>query len=73
MNLNNYYTTQINRSKLSGLKLSDVITIKRLLTQKIAKEIQGIRTAPSDFVELDMVDPAVISEIMKRIKTELNK
>lgn len=70
-NLNNYYTTQINRSKLSGLKLSDVIGIKNLLVQKISKEMQGLRTASADYADLDKVDPKVVSEIMKRIKAEL--
>ena len=70
-NLNNYYTTQINRTKLSGLKLSDIITIKTLLRNKILKEIQGIRTASSDYAELDKVNPGDIADIMKKIRQEL--
>jgi len=69
--LNNYYTTQINRTKLSGLKLSDIITIKTLLRNKILKEIQGIRTASSDYAELDKVNPGDIADIMKKIRQEL--
>jgi len=71
-NLNNYYTTQIKRSKLGGLKLSEVITLKQLLRQKIAKEIQGIRTASSDYADLDKINPADIADAMKNINLELN-
>ena len=72
-NLNNYYTTQINRTKLSGLKLSDIITIKTLLRNKILKEIQGLRTASSDYAELDNVNPQDIQIIMKEIKVQLGQ
>lgn len=70
-NLNNYYTTQIKRTKLSGLKLSDVITIKELLRAKIQKEIQGLRTASADYADLDRVNPEDVSLIMKKINHEL--
>jgi hypothetical protein len=71
-NLNNYYTTQINRSHLSGLKLSEVITIKKLLVEKISKEIQGIRTASADYAELDKLNPKEVQDIMMKINHELN-
>lgn len=71
--LNNYYTTQIKRDQLSSLKLSDVITIKNLLRTKILKEMQGLRTSPSDFAELENVDPADIQIIMKDIKLQLGQ
>jgi len=70
-NLNNYYTTQIKRSKLGGLKLSEVITLKQLLRQKIAKEIQGIRTASADYADLDKINPTDIADAMKNIHLEL--
>ena len=72
-NLNNYYTTQIKRTKLSGLKLSDVITVKKLLMDKIQKEIQGFRTASADYADLDKVSKNDVENIMKKIKVELNK
>ena len=71
--MNNYYTTQIKRSKLSGLKLSEVITLKQLLRNKIQKEIQGIRTASDDYSELDKINAGDIADVMKNIKQELNK
>jgi len=72
-NLNNYYTTKIRRDQLSALKLSDVITIKNVLRNKIHKEIQGFRTAPSQYNELDNVNPSDIAIIMKNIKLALGQ
>ena len=72
-NLNNYYTTKIKRDQLSSLKLSDVITVKNLLRNKILKEIQGLRTASSDYAELNNVNPQDIQIIMKEIKVQLGQ
>ena len=44
-NLNNYYTTKIRRDQISALKLSDVITIKNALRNKIHKEIKELLLA----------------------------
>merc|ERR1712151_536619 len=67
-NLNNYYTTQIKRTKLSGLKLSEVISVKKLLMDKILKEIQGFRTASADYAELDKVSRRDVEKIIRDIK-----
>ena len=72
-NLNNYYTTQIKRTALSGLKLSEVITVKELLREKIQKEIQGFRTSSADYSSLDKINTRDIELIMKNIKNQLNK
>lgn len=72
-NLNNYYTTKIRRDHLSALKLSDVITIKNSLRNKIHKEIQGFRTSPSQYPELDHVNPSDLEIIMKNIKLGLGQ
>lgn len=72
-NLNNYYTTKIKRDQLSALKLSDVITIKNSLRNKIHKEIQGFRTSPSQYPELDHVNPSDLEIIMKNIKLGLGQ
>jgi len=71
-NLNNYYSTQFKTTQLSGLRLSEVIGIKELLRNKILKEIQGFRTAPSDYSELDKVNKNDVEDIMRRIKHEMN-
>lgn len=70
-NLNNYYTTQIKRTKLSGLKLSDVITLKDLLRKKIHREIQGFRTASADYSALDKINPGDVKDIMNKIRQEI--
>lgn len=72
-NLNNYYTTKIKRDQLSALKLSDVITIKNALRTKIYKEIQGFRTSPAQYTELEKINPSDIEIIMKNIKLGLEK
>lgn len=72
-NLNNYYTTKIRRDHLSEMKLSDVITIKNILRNKLHNEIQGFRSNPSQYSELDMVNPSDIEIIMKNIKLELKQ
>lgn len=71
--MNNYYTTKIKRDQLSALKLSEVITVKNLLRQKILKELQGIRTASADYAELDNVNPLDIQIIMKDIRVQLGQ
>lgn len=71
-NLNNYYTTKIKRDQLSEMKLADVITIRNTLRDKIHKEIQGFRTAPSQYELLDKVNPHDIEIIMKNIKLQLD-
>lgn len=70
-NLNNYYTTKIKRDQLSEMKLADVIGIRNTLRDKIHKEIQGLRTAPSQYEELNKVNPSDIEIIMKNIKLQL--
>lgn len=71
--MNNYYSTQIRRNQLSNLKLSDVITIKNVLINKIQREMQGLRTAPVDYPELENVNPQDIQIIMKDIKLQLGQ
>ncbi len=70
-NLNNYYQTKLKTSELSKLKLSDTIIIKNKLKEKILKEIQGIRTSPNQYQELDKVNQIDIQIIMKDIKLSL--
>lgn len=72
-NLNNYYTTKIRKNQLSEMKLSDVITIKNVLREKLHKEIQGFRSHPNQYEELNRVNPQDIEIIMKNIKLHLEK
>lgn len=67
-NLNNYYSTKINRDQLSRMKLSDIITFKNILREKLQKEIQGFRTYPGQYQELEKINPGDIEIIVKNIK-----
>lgn len=65
--------TKIRKDKLSTMKLSDVITLKNILRNKIIQEIKGFRTAPSQYSELENVNPSDIAIIMKNIKLGLGQ
>lgn len=72
-NLNNYYSTKIKRDQLSELKLSDVITYKNILREKLHKEIQGFRTSPSQYQELEKINANDIEIIMKNVQLGLGQ
>ena len=55
------------------MKLSDVITVKNLLRNKILREMQGLRTSPADYPELENVNPLDIQIIMKEIKIQMGQ
>jgi hypothetical protein len=55
------------------LRLSDVITVKNILRNKILKEMQGLRTASADYPELENVNPQDIQIIMKEIKVQMGQ
>ena len=55
------------------MKLSDIITIKNVLRNKLHNEIQGFRTAPSHYSELESVNPKDIEHIMNDIKKGLGQ
>jgi len=57
---------------MSKLKLSDVITIKKKLIKKLTKEVQGYRTASSNYAELTKVSANDIKRIIRKIKKELS-
>lgn len=65
------YEAKVKKSQMSRLKLSDVITIKKKLITKLEKEIQGFRTASSDYSELRKVNPHDIKRIIRSVKKEL--
>ena len=69
----NNYEKMLTKDKLSNLKLSDNITIKNLLRDKLHREIQGFRTSKQEFKELDIVDPESISNIILRIKNIIDR
>ena len=65
------YQAKLKKAQMSKLKLSDVITIKKKLIKKLTKEVQGFRTAPSDYSDLTKVDANDIKKIIRKIKKDL--
>ncbi len=65
------FNQKMLKDKNSNLKLADVITLRKILSDKIHREIQGFRTSPSEYKELDQVNPQDIKKIIKEIKMKL--
>lgn len=55
------------------MKLSDQITLKELLRDKIHREIQGLRVSPSEFQELEQANQDDLERISKEIVTTLGQ
>jgi hypothetical protein len=72
-NLMASYEVKMRKDQLSKLKLSDEITIKNLLRDKLQREMQGFRTSPQEYKELDIVNPADLTNIITGIKTKLGQ
>jgi hypothetical protein len=70
--MGNYYQ-KVKENKLSELKLADSITIKKLLADKIQREIQGFRTNPSEYRELEIVNPSDVTQVIHEIKLKLGQ
>ncbi len=68
-----HYETKMRKDQLSKLKLADEVTIKNLLRDKLQREMQGFRTSPSEFKELEAVNPADITNIIQNIKLKLGQ
>lgn len=67
------YELKLKKSQMSKLKLSDVITIKKKLINKLLKEVQGFRTASANFKELQKVDAGDIKRIIRKVKKALKQ
>ena len=65
------YEGKMRKEQLSKLKLADEVTIKNLLRDKLQRELQGFRTSPSEFKELEVINPADITNIIRDIKLKL--
>lgn len=72
-NLIAHYETKMKTDQLSQLKLADEVTIKNLLKDKLHRELQGFRTSPSEFKDLEKVNPADISHIIDQIKLKVGQ
>jgi len=67
------YEAKMNKDLLSKLKLSDEITIKNILRDKMHREIQGFRTGKNEYKELEMVNPDDVLNVIKEIKLKLGQ
>lgn len=66
------YETKLRKEALSKMKLSDEITLKELLRDKLHREMQGFRTSPGEYKDLDLVNPADIAKIISDVKVAIN-
>lgn len=55
------------------LKLADEITVKDLIKEKIHREIQGLRSSPTQFQELEIVNKDDISRVTKEVLNKLGQ
>ncbi len=55
------------------LRLADEITVKDLIKEKIHREIQGLRSSPTQFQELEMVNKDDISRVTKEVLNKLGQ
>lgn len=55
------------------LKLADEITVKDLIKEKIHREIQGLRSSPTKFQELEIVNKDDISRVTKEVLNKLGQ
>jgi hypothetical protein len=65
------YDAEIDKRKDSKFKISDEATLKKLLEEKLYKEIQGFRTSSSEYEELNKVLPDDINNVIVQIKQKL--
>jgi len=65
------YENEINKQKDAKFKIADEVTLKNMLKEKLYKEIQGFRTSPSQYEELNKVKPEDINNVISQIKNKL--
>jgi hypothetical protein len=72
-NLLGNYETKLRNDQMSQLKLADEVTIKQILRDKLHRELQGFRTSPGEYKELEKVNPADIANVIQNIKAKLGQ
>lgn len=65
------YEVKLNNEKVSKFKIADEVTLKKMLKEKLYKEIQGFRSSHSDYEELNKVKPEDINNVISQIKHKL--
>jgi hypothetical protein len=68
----NLYQVRLQKAAQSQLKIADEVTLKNLLRDKLQREMQGFRTSPSEYQELNNVDPDTITNIIHQIKMKVD-
>jgi len=67
------YEQKLTKDTLSKMKLSDEITIKNLLRDKLQREMQGFITSPGEYKELDAINPEDLQRIIGQIKQKIGE
>lgn len=70
-NLSLKYQAEIQRQN-SAVQIADEVTLKKMLKEKLYKEIQGFRTFPSEYQELEKVDQNDIHLIVNSVQQKLS-
>ena len=65
------YSEKLYRDQMSQLKLSDVVTIKAMLRDKLTREVKGFRTHNSQYRDLEKINPNDIEKVINQIKLKL--
>jgi len=66
------YEDRLKRDKIAALKLADKVTIKNELKAKLIQEIQGLRTRPTDYKNVQLLDKEMIKKVVNDVKNKLN-
>lgn len=71
--LERYHNKMIQDAKGQKLRLANEITLKNLLRDKIAREMQGFRISSEEFKELEQVNPQDIQKIYSAVEKKIGK
>ncbi len=67
------YNEKLHRDQMSQLRLSDIVTVKNMLRDKLLRETQGFRTSNSDYKDLEKINPDDIVKVINQIKLKLGQ
>lgn len=69
----NKYQQKVQIDSKAEIKLADQILLKQLLIAKIQREMQGFRTSPGEYKELENVNPDDVTRIIHQIKMKIDE
>lgn len=67
------YNEKLHKDQMSQLRLSDIVTVKTMLRDKLLRETQGFRTSNSDYKDLEKINPDDIVKVINQIKLKLGQ